>query len=73
VAANWLEKRTLEATPAGPWTAGARYNLARTYEAQGKLAEAIELLKSDNSSQRYGNLLRARQLAQQLAEKNAAE
>jgi len=73
VAANWLEKRTLEATPEGPWTAGARYNLARTYEAQGKLTEAIELLKADNSPQRYGNLLRARQLEQQLAEKNAAE
>jgi len=62
VAADWLKARTLEATPNGPWTSGARYNLARTYEAMGELAQAIELLEADNSPQRHGNLLRARQL-----------
>jgi len=66
VAADWLEKRTLKATPKGPWTAGAQYNLARTYEVLGKLAEAIELLEADDSPQRYGNLLRARRLQGQL-------
>ncbi len=65
VAADWLRKRTLEATPEGPWTAGARYNLARTYEALGEYDKAIKLLEADDSPQRHGNLLRARQLRQQ--------
>ncbi|NOY29391.1 MAG: hypothetical protein GXP28_04205 [Planctomycetes bacterium] len=73
VAADWLEKRTLAATPEGPWTAGARYNLARTFEAQGKLAEAIELLQANNSPQRHGNLLRARWLQQQLEEESLSK
>jgi len=68
VAADWLEKRTLKATPEGPWTAGARYNLARTLEALEKIDEAIELLEADNSPQRHGNLLRARRLRQQVDE-----
>ena len=66
VAADWLEARTLKATPSGPWTAGARYNLARTFEALGREAEAIELLEEDDSPQRHGNLLRARQLSEAL-------
>ena len=73
VAADWLEKRTLKATPEGPWTAGARYNLARTYEAMGKIDEAIELLEADGTPQRYGNLLRARRLRQQLEETSLSE
>jgi tetratricopeptide (TPR) repeat protein len=66
VASQWLEMRTLKANPNGPWTAGARYNLARVYEALGKPAEAIELLEQDDSPQRHGNLLRARQLRKTL-------
>jgi tetratricopeptide (TPR) repeat protein len=66
VAADWLGTRTLKATPDGPWTAGARYNLARTREALGDVAEAIELLQGDDSPQRHGNLLRARQLRETL-------
>lgn len=61
-AVEHLKKRTLEATPSGPWTYGARYNLARTYEAQGKLAEAIELYAADTSPQQHGNRLRAKWL-----------
>ncbi len=68
VAADWLQKRTLEATPEGPWSASARYNLARAYEKLGKLSEAIEELEAGDSPQRHGNLLRARQLRQQLNE-----
>ncbi|MEM8945861.1 MAG: tetratricopeptide repeat protein [Planctomycetota bacterium] len=66
VAKDWLEKRTLEARPDGPWTAGARYNLARTYEAMGDLATAIKLLEESDSPQRIGNLLRVRQLKTKL-------
>lgn len=67
IAEDWLAKRTLEARPNGPWTSGAKYNLARTYEATGELANAIELLEADQSPQRLGNLLRARQLKAMLA------
>ncbi len=66
VAAEWLKRRTLDATPNGPWAAGARYNLARTYEALGDPQRAIELLEADDSPQRHGNLLRARQLRESL-------
>ncbi len=65
VAVDWLLHRTLEASPTGPWSAGARYNLARAYEAQGELEKAIELLKEDTSPQHHGNHLRARMLQQQ--------
>jgi hypothetical protein len=47
---------------ATPWLNGARYNLARSYEAAGKKTEAIKLLEEDDSPQRHGNRLRARQL-----------
>jgi tetratricopeptide (TPR) repeat protein len=66
-AVEHLRKRTLEASPDGPWTAGARYNLARCYEALGRDAEAVELYESDTSPQRAGNLLRARRLTPQSA------
>jgi tetratricopeptide (TPR) repeat protein len=66
IAAEWLEKRSLNATPNGPWAAGARYNLARTYEALGNPERAIELLEADNSPQHQGNLLRARRLRESL-------
>ncbi len=46
----------------GEWLNGARYNLARSYEAAGDKAEAIKLLEADDSPQRHGNRLRARQL-----------
>ncbi len=62
VAKDWLEKRSLEPAPEGPWATGARYNLARTLEAQGDLEDAIELLEADESPQSYGNRLRAKRL-----------
>ena len=60
-AEDWLRRRELQ-TGGGPWTDGARYNLARTYEAQDKLDDAITLYRKDDSPQRAGNLLRARML-----------
>jgi len=61
VAAHWLSRPELTAN-GSPWATGARYNLARTYEAQGKLDEAIALLQQDSSPQSHGNRVRARWL-----------
>ncbi len=63
-AATWLKERTIGATPDGPWTAGARYNLARCYEALGKYSEAREIYSEDDSPQAHGNHLRAKLLKQ---------
>lgn len=64
VAATWLGKRALERDPHGKWAEGARYNLARTYEAMGQLDQAIKLLQSDpeDAPQRHGDLVRAKRL-----------
>jgi len=69
-AAQFFGPMTLDAFPDGPWTNGARYNLARCYEAQGKLPEAIKLYEADRSPQRYGNRLRAFRLKENSAAKN---
>ena len=66
-------KRTLEASPGGPWTHGARYNIARAHEASGNVEEAIRILETDNSPQRHGNRLRARLLRESLAPSAATE
>jgi hypothetical protein len=70
VAANYFQKRTLDAAPDGPWAQGARYNLARSHEAVGFTQDNPEMLDSarqlyledDKSPQWYGNQLRARRL-----------
>lgn len=51
------------------WTNGARYNLARAYEAAGKKAEAIKLYEASRSPQQYGNRLRAERLKEKSAKK----
>jgi len=62
-AADYFAQRTLKASPQGPWTPGARYNLGRTHEAAGRPAEAIEQYRSDTTSPaRFGNRLRVRWL-----------
>jgi hypothetical protein len=66
-AIEWFQTRTLEAWPDGPWTPLARYNLARTHEALGDLAQAQKLLLADKSLQEQGNYLRARMLEKHLA------
>ena len=66
-AIDYFARRTLEASPDGPWTAGARYNLGRTYEALGKREEAIAAYVSDDSPQRFGSLLRAKRLKSEAA------
>jgi hypothetical protein len=71
VAVSWFKTRTLDSSPDGPWTAGARDNLARCYEALGRTEEARQLYLIDESPQRHGSLLRARQL--EAAESPAAD
>jgi tetratricopeptide (TPR) repeat protein len=61
-AKQYFGKMTLEATADNAWTNGARYNLARCYEALGQFPEAIKLYEADRSPQRYGNYLRAARL-----------
>jgi hypothetical protein len=61
VAEHWLNRPELHAADSR-WASGARYNLARTYEAQGKIEEAKALLNADSSPQQHGNKLRAQRL-----------
>ena len=72
VAAHWLGRPDLTA-PASRRSSGARYNLARTFEAQEKLKEAIELLEQDATPQAHGNRLRARSLKARLEESKSRE
>jgi len=59
-AIDYFEKRTLEAFPHSPFSAGAIYNLARVFEASGDWQKAVETYKRDESSLgAWGNLLRA--------------
>jgi tetratricopeptide (TPR) repeat protein len=67
-AVEWFDRRTLKATPEGAWTQGARYNLGRSLEAKGDLAEARkQYLSSEDSPQHHGDLVRARMLAERIA------
>jgi len=66
-AIDYFADRTLKASPAGPWTAGATYNLARSYEALGQFDEAIKLYNADVSPQRHGNRVRAKRLVESAA------
>jgi hypothetical protein len=61
VALQWLVREELHAADS-PWADGARYNLARSYEALGKIVEAKALYEQDTSPQRHGNRLRAKSL-----------
>ncbi|HEX4415446.1 MAG TPA: hypothetical protein VH107_17575, partial [Lacipirellulaceae bacterium] len=61
VAANWFARPELNAS-LSPWYTGARYNLARSYEAEHKNDDAAQLLKNTPSPQQQGNRIRAEQL-----------
>ncbi len=71
-AVDYFAQRTLAATPDGPWTAAAQYNLGRALEASGDPTSAIEHYEFADSPQRHGNLLRARSL-QTVAESDESE
>jgi hypothetical protein len=71
-AADYFARRTLELTPDSPWTEGARYNLARTFEAAGDTERAILMYASSAGSRGYpGALLRAEWLKRKPAKRNA--
>lgn len=62
-AVDYFKKRTLETYRSDRWNRGARYNLARSYEASGQTDRAILLYGSDVASPGYqGDLLRAKWL-----------
>jgi hypothetical protein len=67
IAGDWL-RRASAGNADSPWSAGVRYNLARSLEAQNKFDEAAALLDEDRSPQRHGNRLRARTLRTQAEE-----
>jgi hypothetical protein len=73
VAIDYFRERVLIASPDGPWTAGARYNLGRTYEALGEVEKAIAQYQLDTSPQSYGNRLRARWLLAKSKQSAAAK
>ena len=80
LAADHFENRVLGTKPDSPWAEGARYNWARSLEAEGKFEQAASLLqgdpmesKADKSPQRHGNLLRARWLATRATEHGQSE
>ena len=59
----FFDRGTLQDSPTGPWTAGAHYNLGRTYEAMGDVEKAIAQYEADTTSpQSFGSRLRARHL-----------
>ncbi|MCS7238321.1 MAG: hypothetical protein NZ899_08630 [Thermoguttaceae bacterium] len=59
-AEDYLLQRVLKAFGGGPVLPGAVYNLARVYEAQGKIREAIDWLRADRqSAAAWGNSVRA--------------
>jgi hypothetical protein len=62
-AVDYFANRTLLFMPNGPWTDGARYNLARTFEASGDPERAILQYEEGVNSPGYlGDLLRAKWL-----------
>ncbi len=63
VAADWFGEKTLKAFPDAEWNDAARYNLARCFEARGRLDEAVAQLKRAGGPQQLGNLLRSAFLA----------
>jgi tetratricopeptide (TPR) repeat protein len=70
-AVDYFARRTLEASPQGPWTHGAHYNLARTCEALRAYEEAVARYEADAPSPaHWGSVLRARWL---MAQQPAAE
>jgi tetratricopeptide (TPR) repeat protein len=69
-AEQFLRPLTQDLQASNQWANGARYNLARCYEAQGKFSEAIKLYEAGRSPQRYGNRLRAERLRGRTSEES---
>ncbi len=67
VAAHWFGHPELNADGSS-WASGAKYNLARSLEAEHKFEAAALLLENTPSPQQNGNKLRARELKSRSAE-----
>jgi hypothetical protein len=68
-AVDYFYNRTLRSDPGSPWTTGAQYNLARTYEASGETQRAVLQYGGNAASPGYhGDLLRAKWLQEFKAE-----
>ncbi len=61
VAANWFQRPELTKAES-IWATGAKYNLARSWEAEQKYEEAAAILEKDGAPQQHGNKWRARDL-----------
>jgi len=72
-AANWFDKRVLDEDQASFWNNAANYNLARSFEQQGEIERAVELLKSEPSLSAHGDRLRARLLEKHLQPDETAD
>jgi hypothetical protein len=71
-AVHYFARRTLELAANGPWSDGARYNLARTFEAAGDPERAILQYSSNGDSPGYlGDLLRAKWLKRETDKSDA--
>jgi tetratricopeptide (TPR) repeat protein len=73
VAVEWLRERVLAGAPDSPWHDGARYNLARSYEALGDWDKARQVYLLDESPQRHGNVLRATTIVERHRQQAEAE
>jgi hypothetical protein len=72
-AVDYFFDRTLEAYPNGRWTSGARYNLARSYEADKKSQQATMIYGNSIGTPGFdGDLLRAKWL-RELGEQSKSE
>ena len=59
IAEEWFRERIIAGAADSPWIPAARYNLGRSYEALGEWSKARDQYVTDQSPQRYGNVLRA--------------
>lgn len=69
---NWLIKRAQGLKGSQRWQPSIWYNAARAYESDGKIKEAIEMLRQVPSPQEAGNRIRMRLLQRSLGEGAAA-
>lgn len=56
---EWFEKVLIEKAADSPWVGPGRYMLGRSYESLNEWEKAREQYLTDQSPQRYGNILRA--------------
>ncbi|HBJ38348.1 MAG TPA: hypothetical protein DDZ51_27070 [Planctomycetaceae bacterium] len=73
LAKNWFQQRVLDDGLESDWENAARYNLARTFESLGEIAQATDLYKLEGLPQEHGNRLRARLINRETEPADAPE